>query len=338
MKKRLGIIFGGRSEEHEVSIMSTKSVVDNINRDKYEIELFAIDKAGRPYYLSEADLRSDRIFIEANSLTFGEFADIVREKTDVIFPTIHGPYGEDGRLQGFLDMIGVKYVGCGMSASSVCMDKAFCKHILQNNNFRLLPFKAFYREDYEADKEQILSDLPKELGFPIFVKPSNLGSSVGITKAHDVKELEAAIDYALKFDRYVVCEKGINARELECGVLGLYDLIPTAVGEVVPSNEFYDYEAKYSEEALSDIIIPADISKEDEDYIKAEAKRACKLLSVRGLSRVDFLKDKDDGVVYVSEINTIPGFTKYSMYPGLAKVIGYSYSELIDELVEIALK
>lgn len=340
MKIRVGIIFGGRSEEHEVSIMSTKSVVENIDREKYEIELFPLDKGGNPYRISEADLYSGKIFVEANKLSFGAYIDALKASSDVIFPVIHGPYGEDGRLQGFLDMLNMKYVGCGMTSSSVCMDKAYCKHILKEKGFKIPPYYSFFREDYSTDegKKRILAEIKERLTYPVFVKPSNLGSSVGITKAHDEDELKAAIEYALRFDRSIICETGINARELECGVLGHYILEPTVVGEIVPSKEFYDYEAKYSEEALSELIIPAEISEEKTAYIRREATRACTLLGVRGLSRVDFLMDKDSNEIYLSEINTIPGFTKYSMYPSLAKMIGYSYTQLIDRLIEIALK
>lgn len=340
MKIRLGIIFGGRSEEHEVSIMSTKSVVGNINREKYDIELYPLDKEGEPYHIKEADLSSNMIFLEANKLSFGEFADSLRSKCDVIFPIIHGPYGEDGRLQGFLDMLGMKYVGCGMTASSLCMDKAYCKHVLKQNGFKVLPYYSFFEEDYNTGegRETVLREIELRLTYPIFVKPSNLGSSVGITKAHDREELEKAIAYALGFDRSIICETGINARELECGVLGHYQLEPTVVGEIVPSKEFYDYEAKYSEDALSELIIPAKVTEEETRYMREEARRACTLLGVRGLSRVDFLMDKDTKEIYLSEINTIPGFTKYSMYPSLAKLIGYNYTQLIDKLIEIALK
>lgn len=339
VKIRLGIIFGGRSEEHEVSIMSTKSVVEIIDRKKYDIELFPLDKSGQPYHIKEADLNANLIFLEVNKLSVGEFADNLKSKCDVIFPIIHGPYGEDGRLQGFLDMLDMKYVGCGMTASSLCMDKAYCKHILKEKGFKILPYFSFFREEYgtEDDRQGILTEIEQCLTYPVFVKPANLGSSVGITKAHNLEELREAIDYALQYDRSIICETGINARELECGVLGNYVLQPTVVGEVVPSKEFYDYEAKYSESALSEIIIPADITEEETNYIRAEAKRACTLFSVKGLSRVDFLMDKATRDIYLSEINTIPGFTKYSMYPSLAKMIGYSYKDLIDELIKIAL-
>lgn len=340
VKIRLGIIFGGRSEEHEVSIMSTKSVVSNIDRNKYEIELFALDKSGQPFHMKEEDLASDAIFLEQNKISFGEFADSLKGKCDVVFPILHGPYGEDGRLQGFLDMLDMKYVGCNLISSCLCMDKAYCKHILKEKGFNIPPYISFFAEEYKTKegKERILGEIKEKLNYPIFVKPSNLGSSVGITKAHDEKELVEAIEHALRYDRSIVCETGINARELECGVLGHFELESTVVGEIVPSKEFYDYEAKYSEDALSELIIPANISEEETNYIRKEATRACILLGVRGLSRVDFLMDKDSREIYLSEINTIPGFTKYSMYPSLAKMIGYQYTELIDRLIEIALK
>lgn len=336
MKKKLGLIFGGRSEEHEISIMTARSIAQNINREKYEVSLFPIDKNGKIYSLSEADLSEDKIFNFAKPLSFGDFAGELTEKIDVVFPLIHGPYGEDGKLQGFLDMLGVPYAGCGLTASALCMDKAYCKLVLDKNDFTVLPYMAFFKEEYDKNSEELTEEILSKLKFPIFVKPANLGSSVGISKAHDEKELKSAIELALKFDRHIIVEQGIDARELECGVLGNYTLEATVVGEVVPSKEFYDYEAKYSESAISDIIIPAEISDKDAEYIRNEAKRACTLLGVKGLSRVDFLMDKSNGKIYLSEINTMPGFTKFSMYPSLAAKIGYTYDMLVDKLIDMA--
>ncbi len=359
MKKTVGIIFGGRSEEHEVSIMSAKSIAANIDRNKYGVRLYPIDKGGRPYSISEEDLDEGRVFYKDAMLSFGQFADSLRNETDVVFPVIHGPYGEDGRLQGFLDMLSIRYlgcgtgdspsdslclrerdlsyVGCGTGASCVCMDKAYSKLILKQKGFKLVPFMVVTAENYRngQSRAEILKEAEK-LVYPLFVKPANLGSSVGISKAKNEEELKAAIELAFSYDRKILIEHGIDARELECGVIGRYELTPTAVGEIVPSKEFYDYEAKYSDNCVSDLIIPAKISDADARFIMNESVRACTALDVCGFARVDFLMDKKSGDIYLSEINTIPGFTKYSMYPRLAESIGYSYPELIDKLIEIA--
>ncbi len=339
MKKIVGILFGGKTAEHDVSLMSAKSVVENIDRDLFEIKIYGLDRENTPHKFTQDQMFSveDDIFKGAERISWSSFSESLIDEVDVVFPILHGPYGEDGKLQGFFEMLGKKYVGCGLSSSAVCMDKTFCKLVLLSENFKMLPFMSLRFHEYKEAPKEFRKRIIDKLGFPIFVKPSNMGSSVGVTKAIDEETLISAIDLAFKYDEGIVLEKGIEARELECGVIGLDSLKATAVGEIVPSHEFYDYDAKYSEKAKSDLIIPAKIPAEEYEFLQKEAARACTVVKARGLSRVDFLKDKATGDVYLSEINTMPGFTKFSMYPLLAKETGYSYKDLITELINIGL-
>lgn len=340
MKTRLGIVFGGKSGEHDVSIMSAKSIVENVDTAKFLIKLYGISREGLPYKFDKTAFLCDKstMFQKAKELTWGEFVDCIIKEVDVVFPILHGPFGEDGRIQGMFDMIGVKYVGPHLTSSAICMDKGYNKDLLKMHSFNVLPYTTINRWKYQKQEEKQLEKAFELMDYPIFVKPANLGSSVGISKANDKIELKKAISLAFDYDDVIILEQGIDARELECGVIGNYKLDATVLGEIVPSHDFYDYDAKYSEEALSDIIIPANIAEEEMQEIRKEAARACEMLGVKGLSRVDFLKDKNTGEVFLSEVNTIPGFTKYSMYPLLAERIGYSYSNLISKLVELALE
>lgn len=339
MKKNIGILFGGNTAEHEISIMSAKSVIENIDRDLFNIKIYGLDKKNTPYIFSEENFisKKENLFDNAEKLSWGSFTDIIISEVDVIFPILHGPYGEDGKIQGYFEMLNKKYVGCGLTSSAICMDKMFCKYVLFSNGFKMLPFTELRLHEYENNKDKSIKKILEKIKFPMFVKPCNMGSSVGISKANNENELNKSIQKAFEFDSVILVEHGIEPRELECGVIGFKELKATAVGEIVPSHEFYDYEAKYSEDSKSDLIIPADITKEEYDYIQNEAIRSCTVLNVRGLSRVDFLKDKKTGDIYLSEINTMPGFTKFSMYPSLAKEIGYSYKDLITELINISL-
>ncbi len=340
MKKNLAIFFGGKSAEHEISIMSAKSVYENIDMSKYNVSLFGFDKLGEVYTFDKTflNLSPENMFTLDRKISFSKFTEILISSIDVVFPILHGPVGEDGKIQGYLDFIGVKYIGCNVATSAVCMDKAFTKDVFVANGFNVAKSVIVHSEDYYKNSLEEIKKVEDNIGYPLFVKPCNMGSSVGISKVSTSEELTSAIDLALKYDDHLIIEKAINARELECGVLGNYGSYKaTEVGEVVSSHEFYDYTAKYSEDELSDISIPAIIDEKTRQYIQKETIRAANIVGVSGLSRCDFLIDKDNGEIYISEINTMPGYTKFSMYPLLCEKIGYSYTELIDELVNLAL-
>lgn len=338
MKKRVALLFGGKSAEHDISVLSAQAIYQNIDRENYDVELFGIDKDGETFLFSEDAFLDfeNKGFASAEPLTLGAFTEYLLSKTDVAFPALHGPFGEDGKIQGFFDFIKLPYVGCNHISSAICMDKAYNKYILQDNGFRITPFQVVLAHEFQKDADGIMDTLVETLGEQLFVKPANMGSSVGISKAAGREDLKRAIAHALEYDSVAVVEKAINAAEYECGVFGVNEFQATPVGEIKPSHEFYDYEAKYSEDCLSKIEIPANLSEEESNYIREESIRAAKLLRIRGLSRIDYLKDRDDGQIYLSEINTMPGFTKFSMYPSLAEKIGLSYKELITQLIELA--
>ncbi len=340
MKKKIALLFGGKSAEHEVSILSAKSIYENIDRDLFDVILIGSNMEGENFIFTDDDLNNleNKGFESAKKLSIKEFISLIKGEIDVVFPALHGPYGEDGKLQGFLDFIDVPYVGCNHTTSAICMDKAYNKYILKSENFSILPFEVIFKYNFDEKPSEILDKISAKLEFPLFIKPANMGSSVGISKVNDKNELKEAIELAFKYDDVVVAEHGIDAAEFECGIFGFNNYKASPVGEIKPSHEFYDYEAKYSEEAKSDISIPAEISEKDAKYIQDECVRAAELFRIRGLSRVDFLMDKNTGKLYLSEINTMPGFTKFSMYPSLAEKMGIPYKELITELIAIAEK
>ncbi len=340
MKKNVAIIFGGKSAEHDVSIMSARSVFENIDKNLFETSLIGISLEGEFYQFKEDELMNDKIdiFEKAEKISMIEFIDFRTKNVDIVFPVLHGPYGEDGKIQGFFDILNIPYVGCNHLSSAICMDKAYNKQILNDNNFQILPFELIQKYDFEKNRSELVDRILSRLDFPMFIKPSNMGSSIGITKAKNKTDLEKSIDFAFKYDDVVVIEKGINAKELECGIFGFEDIIATEVGEIKPSHEFYDYDAKYSKTSLSELNIPANLNKEQSEYIKKESVRAAEVFRLKGLSRIDFLMDIDSGKIYLSEINTLPGFTKYSMYPLLVKTIGISYKELITNLINFSFK
>ncbi len=341
MKINLAIFFGGKSAEHEISVLSAKSVFENVNKEKYNISLFGFNKSGEVFKFDDVSIKEDvnTMFKEERKVSFADFTEILVSKIDVVFPILHGPIGEDGKIQGFMEFLDVAYVGCGVATSSACMDKALTKDVLLANKFRVAPSTIVHIEDYKRDPKGEIERATAVTGYPLFIKPCNMGSSVGISKVKDRDEFRQAIKIAFEYDDHVIVEKGINAKELECGILGNYGAYQaTEVGEVLPSHEFYDYEAKYSEDALSDIRIPAEIDSATREYIQKETIRAAKVFGVSGLSRCDFLVDKESGDIYLSEINTMPGYTKFSMYPQLCGEIGYTYSQLIDKLIELALE
>ncbi len=338
MKKRIALLFGGKSAEHDVSVLSAKAIYNHIDKELYKVSLIGIDMDGKTFLFKEDEFLNENNvgFKTAKELKISEFTDYLINEIDVVFPALHGPYGEDGKLQGYLDFINVKYVGCDHVTSAICMDKAYNKYVLKDNGFNIIPFDVVLEHEYKKDKNKILDNLLDTLGETLFVKPANMGSSVGVSKATGKKELQDAMDLALKYDAVLVIEKALNVAEFECGVFGVNELTPTKVGEIKPSHEFYDYEAKYSEKAVSKIEIPANLSAEDTKYIQDETLRASELFRIKGLSRIDFLMDKDTGTIYLSEINTMPGFTQFSMYPSLAGTIGIEYRDLITKLIELA--
>lgn len=351
-KLRVGLIYGGRSGEHEVSVLSANSVITAIDKDKYEVFPIGITKNGQwlpgqaPQPLVESgdlQVRLLRDGIEnptVNQLVLesrqGHILSGLRDSLDVIFPVMHGPFGEDGTIQGLLELLDLPYVGSGVLASAVGMDKAIMKAVFQQQGLPVGDYLVYFRHEL-SNFPQIASEVEIKLGYPCFVKPANLGSSVGISKAHDRIELEKAVNYAAEFDRKIVVEKMLTGREIECAVLGNNEPRASVVGEIIPCAEFYDYEAKY---VLNDskLIIPAELAPELVQKVQDLAVRAFKAIDGSGLSRVDFFVDEQEGKVIINEINTMPGFTRISMYPKLWEATGISYVELIDRLIQLALK
>jgi D-alanine-D-alanine ligase len=352
-KIRVGVIFGGRSGEHEVSLVSASSVISALDKDKYEPVLIGITKDGR--WLSSTEtlklFKSNEIALDDKNekyllpdpgkkglVAFDDNGNISEsEKIDVIFPIMHGTYGEDGTIQGLLELANVAYVGAGVLASAVGMDKVVQKNLFIQANLPVADFLYFTLERFEADIEGWIEKIEVKLGYPSFVKPANSGSSVGISKAHNREELLLAIKEAFQYDRKVLVEVGIeNAREIECAVLGGDFPEVSVPGEVVSSNEFYDYDAKYVD-GKSEAIIPAPLSDSLTKEVRQLAKEAFIMLDCFGMARVDFFVSRDDNKIILNEINTIPGFTKISMFPKLWEATGIEYSVLIDKLIQLAI-
>jgi D-alanine-D-alanine ligase len=254
---------------------------------------------------------------------------------DVVFPVLHGTFGEDGTVQGLLELAGVPYVGCGVLASALAMDKPAAKDVFGAHGLPVLPYQVVNRKMWRRDPTQVIAGIESELTYPLFVKPANLGSSVGVSKVHDRSELAPALDVAARYDRKMVVEQGIEAREIEVSVLGNDEPIASVPGEVVPSREFYDYEAKYVDQD-SELFIPAPLDGDLVERVRQMAVRAYKALDCAGMARVDFLLDKASGELWLNELNTIPGFTQISMYPKLWEATGIGYSELISRLIDLA--
>ncbi|GHO43743.1 D-alanine--D-alanine ligase [Ktedonospora formicarum] len=357
-KIRIGLIYGGRSGEHEVSLASAESVIANINQDKYEVVPIAINKAGQwllgvePARMIEAqkNTQAKHELEQSTAVTFTGDPSLrrlisVKEgeslkddgALDVILPVMHGTSGEDGALQGLLEMANIPYIGCGVLGSALGMDKEKMKMIFEQAGLPVGPYLVYRRNQWERDPEPIMNAIEEKLGYPCFVKPVNLGSSVGINKAHDRAELAHAINVAAEYDRKIIIERNINCREFECAVLGNDEPIVSVMGEVIPSNEFYDYRAKYVD-GKSQVIIPAPVSQELSQEMRRQALVAFTSLDLSGLSRIDFFLEKEANKIYINEVNTLPGFTKVSMYPTLWEASGLSYAELIDRLIELALE
>ncbi len=340
-KLRVGIIFGGRSAEYEVSLASARSIINHLDASRYMLYFLAIDKFGRWYYAKDAEalLKGTVPSAPVDRLTSADLLPVVERlsEVDVILPVLHGPYGEDGKLQGFLDLADLPYVGCGVLASAVAMDKGLSKRLFQAEGLPVLPFRILQRRVLAEDRELLLTELESQFAYPIFVKPANLGSSVGITKADNRSALWAGLQEAARFDRRLIVEQGIAAREIEVSVLG--NDYPTASlpGEVIPGKAWYDYEAKY-QNAGSQTVVPAALSPALTEQVRDIALRAFRAIDGSGLARVDFLLDKGSGTLYLNELNTFPGFTEISMYPKLWEATGLSYGALLDKLLSLALE
>ncbi len=337
MLKTVGLIFGGYSAEHDVSIMSADMVVKAIDRTKYDVRLIGFDKNQQVFLFDQLNSKdSAELFATGKPISLAELATFLKNEIDVVFPLIHGPGGEDGKLQGFLKTLNIPFVGPDVTASAVCMDKRLAKHIMQNAGLPVVPSLSFTKLAFQDNSAAIIEQIEESLVYPVFVKPSNLGSSIGISKVKQRSQLTEALNLAFSYDQHVVVEQGIDPRELECAVFGNKKPRAMAVGEIIPSHETYDYEAKYSDTALSELIIPAPVDREITENIKQLALEVYQLLGVEGMARVDFLMDKSDDKIYLNELNTIPGFTKYSMFPLLCNEAGLSNQALISELIDLA--
>jgi len=385
MKKlRVGVLFGGRSGEHEVSLLSAASVLNAIDKKKYDVVPIGITKEGRWLSASHAErlLKGEKAGpVEARHLRAGDpeatsaaavlakgeavvvppipgqnhsalvpfetSAHEVRAASspidvDVIFPVLHGTFGEDGTIQGLLELADIPYVGAGVLGSAAGMDKDVMKKLFRDAGLPIVKHVTFLRSAWRKDAKKVRKQIESALNYPVFVKPANLGSSVGITKVHDGSELAAAMDEAARFDRKLVIEQSVGgtkgkAREIECSVLGNDEPIASVPGEIVPIKEFYDYDAKYLDEG-SELIIPAKLPRPKQKEVQQLAVHAFQAVDCAGLARVDFLMDPRSGKMFVNEINTMPGFTSISMYPKLWAAAGIAYPELIDRLIQLGLE
>lgn len=352
-KINLCVLFGGESTEYEISLRSVTSVLNNLDKDKYNITTIGITRDGR-WRLFDEDtdlIINDNWYSDSLknvSLNLGEKdssflvtdknGNISKIKVDVVFPVLHGANGEDGKLQGLLELAGMKYVGVGVLCSCVSMDKAYTKIIFKDAGIDQADWVTI--NDYQlSDLDSIMDECETKLGYPMFIKPSNAGSSIGIGKAKTRKELEDAVKTAFTYDRRIIVEEFLTGREVECAVMGTRGNIKAScVGEILAANEFYDFEAKYSDKVESGLVIPAKFENNCEEKIRNLAIKAFEALDGTGLSRVDFFCDDKKGIIRINEINTLPGFTSISMYPKLFMNEGMSYAEILDSVIEFALK
>jgi len=338
--KKILIVFGGKSAEHEVSIASAASIFKNIDKEKYIIGALGVTKKGAfVVNVDPTQLKPMEESVKSTSPMLGDSSNFYKSKNwltliedaDVIFPLIHGPGGEDGSLQGLFETLNKKYVGSKVTSSAVCMDKTITKILLEYNNIPVVPFSILTKKEYEKNQSDRIESFSKEL--PLFIKPANLGSSIGITKVKKREELAKAINLAFKFDNKILIEKAINGRELEISVLGNNNLKVSLPGEIVTKSEYYDYNTKYITDDAK-LIVPAKIDNKIVQEIKDIAKKAYRTLDCKGLARIDFFLQGE--TLFVNEVNTIPGFTKISMYPMLFINEGITYTELISKLIELA--
>jgi D-alanine-D-alanine ligase len=348
-KKRLrvGILFGGRSGEHEVSLASAASVIRGLDPDKYEAVPIGISKEGHwliggaaQKMLPEVLKGGQRVMMTADPTD----AALVKldgsgggQRIDVVFPVMHGTFGEDGTIQGLLDLAGLPFVGAGVLGSAIGMDKDVSKRLLQVAKIPVVPWITIHRHEWESHPQDIQAAIEAKFTYPVFVKPATLGSSVGMTKAHSREELAPALNLAAEFAMKILVEECVVAREIEVSVLGNHDPKASVPGEIVPHREFYDYAAKYLEEGTQ-LLIPANLKPAQVEKIQKHAIEAFRALELSGMARVDFFLEKEGGKVYLNEVNTIPGFTSISMYPKLWEATGIPFRELINKLIELALE
>lgn len=332
LNKTVGIIFGGRSGEHEISCMSAASVIRAINREKYNLVFIGITREGKwMHYQGPVEHIENGSWIHtAEPFAVGSLPEVV----DFALPIVHGPYCEDGKLQGLLEMLDIPYGGCGVLASAAAMDKAIAKDIFIRHGIPVCRHIFVTREQVEKSAPQIAMEVEATVGYPCFVKPANMGSSVGISRATDYTTLMAALEEAVKYDKRIIIEESVNCRELETAVIGNAYPRVGAVGEIVTGSTFYDYKAKYID-GKSAMCIPADIPQELYQEIQQLAIRAYRAIDGEGYARVDFFLDRDTGRLYINEINTIPGFTRYSMFPLLCREAGIEYDKLLERIIEL---
>ena len=355
-KLRVGILFGGRSAEHEVSLQSAQNIISAADRDKYEIVPIGITKEGQwrmglpPGAFSKGAAleairdRGREVLPAASPQRGAQLVPVPGSgakgslgRLDVIFPVLHGTFGEDGTMQGLLELAGIPYVGAGVLGSAVAMDKEVMKRLFRERGLPIVPYLVVHRADFEAAPRRSFQTIEKNFRYPVFVKPANLGSSVGISKARNRKELITAVETAAAYDRKVLVERAIRGREIECAVLGNDNPSASVPGEIVPAGEFYDYTAKYLEDTAR-LIVPAPLRSAQVKQVQRLAVAAFQATECSGMARVDFFLAKGSGKIYLNEINTIPGFTSISMYPRMWEASGLPYPRLIDRLIELALE
>ncbi|MBN1524214.1 MAG: D-alanine--D-alanine ligase [Spirochaetales bacterium] len=349
MKKTICILYGGKSGEHEVSCQSAASISRHISKDKYHLLYIGIQKNGTwhvqpPLVYSTHPARGEMLEIIDNpepiNLIPGEGFSFKNKPLhiDFILPILHGTYGEDGTLQGMLDLFSIPYAGAGTCASAVCMDKTLAKRIFRDAGIPVVDFLEIRKAEYQQNPGTIQSSVESSFSYPCFIKPIRAGSSVGVSKATDRESLHAGLQLAFSYDSRVLVEKAINAREIECAVIGNDNPVVFTPGEVIPKHEFYSYDAKYLDPDGASLCIPADLSPEVADTVKKMASDAYKAATVAGFSRVDLFLDKHTGEVFLNEINTIPGFTHISMFPRMCEAGGLEYSKLIDAVIEFGME
>lgn len=349
---RVALLFGGQSGEHEVSIVSARSIANALDPDKYDVTLVGIDKKGRwlvpeqsKVLIQTNDLRALRLSQESNEIVLAPSPTRTQwmtetgklNKFDVVFPVLHGPKGEDGTVQGLLELLGVPYVGCGVLSSAVVMDKDVSKRLLKQAGLPVVEFLSFKKSDFQSNPKEKIDQIEKTFSYPVFVKPANMGSSVGVEKIKNRAEAETKIKKAFLYDQKIIVERAIVGRELECAVLGNDKPKASCIGEVKPNHEFYSYESKYVDANGAELTIPA--KNLDPSIVKQMQEisvKAFQVLECQGLSRVDFFLENETNKIYINELNTLPGFTSISQYPKLWEASGLSYRELLNELIKLA--
>jgi D-alanine-D-alanine ligase len=351
----VGVLYGGRSGEHDVSLCSAASVVSALDPKKYKVVAIGIDRDGRWYVQDRPDIIDDKNFgrvmklekkgswlvnhfEEENKLVLHDIDNNKKISVDLVFPAVHGTYCEDGTLQGLLELAMVPYVGADSVGSSIGIDKDVSKRLLRDSNIPVVPWETIFREEWDRDPEGILVKIRDTLRMPLFVKPARTGSSVGVEKVKSPDGLAASIAFAFQYDTKLLVEEGIDAREIECSVLGNNDPKAAVPGEIIPRHEFYSYESKYLDPNGAELVIPAPLDSALSDSIRETAVRGYRALCCSGMARVDFFLDKKSGAFFLNEINTLPGFTSISMYPKMWAHSGLEYSRLIDTLIDLALE